>query len=81
MTLKVVNKSNQLDKIYHPQKKLQPMYGGTVNNPQNIYVKKITIDNKFLEIYGAFCNKMTLHNFWLSTDDPGTVFKLSHLKT
>ena len=40
--------------------------------------KKVTIVNKCLEIYGAFYNKMIFHKIWLSTDDPGNVFKPSH---
>ena len=60
------NISNRLDILYHSQKQLQPMYGGTIHNAQKYMWIKITIVNKVLVIYEAKCKKIIFHPFWLA---------------
>ena len=45
------------------------MYGGKSNDPKRLRDSKVTLNKKYLEVYGACQQKTTLRQFFLSTND------------
>ena len=71
MTFKVVNQLNPIEAM---KKFTKTKYNLCMQEPLTILKKlcdkRVTVMNKYSDIYGAFRKKSTFRRFCLSTDDP-----------